>query len=141
ASQLPFWFWNGRITSEGIREQVSLMASQGVGGFFIAPRQGLEVPYLSASWFDLVRVALAAADQHNMQVWIYDEYPYPSGMAGGAVTQLQPEARHRTLEKMSFQVAGGERVQRDFPKWQMLSLQAVPLGQDGSRDWSQCIDL
>lgn len=141
ASLLPFWFWNGRITSEGIREQVSLITSQGVGGFFIAPRQGLDVPYLSAGWFDLVRVAVEAAGKHNMQVWIYDEYPYPSGMAGGAVTQLQPQARHRTLERMSFQVAGGERVQRDFPKWQMLSLQAVPLGQDGTRDWSQCIDL
>jgi hypothetical protein len=141
ARLLPFWFWNGRIEASVIRKQVALMAEQGIGGFFIAPRQGLEVPYLSESWFALVRVAVEAASAQGMQVWIYDEYPYPSGMAGGAVGVLQPQARHRTLESLRVKVTGKEFFAHDFEVAQLLSLRAVPVDEDGHRDWSRNIDL
>lgn len=57
----PFWFWNGDMEEEQIKRQVAEMAAQGVGGFFICPRQGLQIPYLSEAWFDKVRIAVEAA--------------------------------------------------------------------------------
>ncbi|MDQ0724643.1 hypothetical protein QF049_005904 [Paenibacillus sp. W4I10] len=39
----PFWFWNGDMEEEQIKRQVAEMAAQGVGGFFICPRQGLQI--------------------------------------------------------------------------------------------------
>lgn len=102
----PFWFWNGDMEEEQIKRQVAEMAAQGVGGFFICPRQGLQIPYLSEAWFDKVRIAVEAAAAHGMQVWLYDEYPYPSGMAGGEVTLDFPEAKQRQARASSVGGSG-----------------------------------
>ena len=47
AGYYPFWFWNGDLQVEEIRRQVAEMAAQGMRGFYIHPRQGLQRPYLS----------------------------------------------------------------------------------------------
>ncbi|MFC3340836.1 hypothetical protein ACFOHW_00015 [Paenibacillus abyssi] len=82
----PFWFWNGEMEDRQIIHQIHEMADKGVGGFFICPRQGLMVPYLSDAWFRKVKLAVETAASRQMEVWLYDEYPYPSGIAGGEVT-------------------------------------------------------
>ena len=87
----PFWFWNDRLSADEIRWQVAEMARQGVRGFFIHSRQGLGQPYLSEAFFEMVDVAVAAAEEHGLVVHLYDEYPYPSGVAGGQVTLGQPQ--------------------------------------------------
>ena len=66
----PFWFWNDRLSANEIRWQVAQMAAQGLRGFFIHPRQGLQQPYLSEAFFDLVDVALEAAEEHGLLVQI-----------------------------------------------------------------------
>ena len=92
---VPFWFWNDSMNAEEIIHQIREMAEKGVGGFFICARQGLEVAYLSEQWFQLVAVAVETARQYGLHTWLYDEYPYPSGMSGGEVILQHPEARHR----------------------------------------------
>ena len=79
----PFWFWNGDMSESEIRWQVREMAHKGVRGFFIHSRQGLKQPYLSESFFRMIEVAVEAAEELGMVVHLYDEYPYPSGIAGG----------------------------------------------------------
>jgi hypothetical protein len=54
----PFWFWNGVMDDHEIARQIREMADKGVGGFFICPRQGLKVPYLSEDWFKKVKLSL-----------------------------------------------------------------------------------
>jgi hypothetical protein len=61
--------------------QIKEMAERGVGCFFICARQGLKSPYLSDEWFQYVAVAVRAAQACGLGVWLYDEYPYPSGMS------------------------------------------------------------
>jgi hypothetical protein len=73
----PFWFWNDDLSADEIHWQVKEMAAQGVRGFFIHSRQGLEQPYLSESFFQMVNAAIEAADEHDLFVHLYDEYPYP----------------------------------------------------------------
>lgn len=80
---VPFWFWNGAITPEQIDRQLLEMARKGIGGVAISPRQGMDVPYLSARYFELFRHAALSAARHGLFVWIYDEFPYPSGVSGG----------------------------------------------------------
>ena len=87
----PFWFWNDALAADEIRWQVQQMAAQGVRGFFIHPRQGLQQPYLSASFFEMVDNAISAAREHGLVVHLYDEYPYPSGIAGGEVALGCPQ--------------------------------------------------
>ncbi len=93
----PFWFWNDRLAADEIRWQVGQMAAQGLRGFFIHPRQGMGQPYLSDAFFDMVAAALDAAERHGLLVHLYDEYPYPSGVAGGEVTEGNPHFQATAL--------------------------------------------
>jgi len=137
---MPFWFWNSRMSPELIRSQIGEMASAGVGGFFIHPRQGLDVPYLSAEWFELVKVAVEAARKSGMHVWLYDEYPYPSGMAGGLLTANHPEFRARTLDYVTLHAEGGSPCSREFALARVVSAVAFPL-ENGGVQWDRAVDL
>ncbi|MBA2939129.1 hypothetical protein HZF08_12510 [Paenibacillus sp. CGMCC 1.16610] len=137
----PFWFWNGEMDDEQIRYQIDEMADKGLGGFFVCARQGLEIPYLSDAWFQKVRVAVEAAERRNLQVWLYDEYPYPSGIAGGEVTLEHPEAKHYTLEHRAERVQGGEHVSLELPWARILYAKAVPVNSDGDKLWAEAVDV
>lgn len=138
---LPFWFWNGKMEPEEMRRQIAEMAAQKVGGFMICARQGLEIPYLSAAWFERVRLSLTEARRHGLQVWIYDEYPYPSGMAGGEIALRHPEARHKTLEHLCVAVEGARPVRQELGTGRILDVRAVPVSAEGIRQWNDAIDL
>ncbi|MCM3785841.1 hypothetical protein M3231_23005 [Neobacillus mesonae] len=137
----PFWFWNGEMAEEQISFQISEMAKQGVGGFFICARQGLTIPYLSQAWFEKVKYAVSEAKKYGLHVWLYDEYPYPSGMAGGEVTLEMPEAKQRTLEHYSRQVSHGNKVSWTLPWAIILYAKAIRLDERGKRQWDETIDL
>ncbi len=135
----PFWFWNDTLTADEIRWQVKQMAAQGVRGFFIHPRQGLQQPYLSASFFEMVDCALSAAREHGLLVHLYDEYPYPSGVAGGEVVLGCPQYYATDLLHESHLVEGG-RVRLALPRGKVLSCVAFPI-QNGETDWERGMDL
>ncbi len=138
----PFWFWNDNMDAQEIVHQIQEMAEKGVGGFFICARQGLEVPYLSEQWFHCVAIALEAAQQHGLHVWLYDEYPYPSGMSGGEVTLQHPDARHSQLLHHSFSVNGPQTFSYELPWSKVLIARAVPLLKPaGVLLWSRAVDL
>ncbi|NHN33630.1 glycosyl hydrolase [Paenibacillus agricola] len=139
---LPFWFWNGDLQEAEIVRQIDEMADKGLGGFFICARQGITVPYLSQQWFDRVRTAIGAAERRGLQVWLYDEYPYPSGIAGGEVTLEHPEAKQRTLTRHVATVQNGEEAEMDLPWGRVLSAKAVPLhATNGTKQWEHAIDV
>jgi len=135
----PFWFWNDRLSADEIRWQVAEMARQGVRGFFIHSRQGLGQPYLSEAFFEMMDVAVAAAEEHGLVVHLYDEYPYPSGVAGGQVTLGQPQFHATELIQHTYDVPGGP-VRLELPAGKVLSVVAYPLADDRP-DWSRGIDL
>ena len=89
----PLWVWNDLLTEQQIRETMRDLAGQQVKQVFVHPRPGLMTPYLSPDWFRLWKVALNEAEKLDMNVWIYDENSYPSGFAGGWVSELMPESR------------------------------------------------
>lgn len=139
---MPFWFWNDEMDAEEIVRQIREMAEKGVGGFFICARQGLKTPYLSEQWFRLVAVAVEAAQEYGLQTWLYDEYPYPSGMSGGEVTLQHPNARHRQLRHESLIVSGPHNLVYDLPWARVLCARAIPLEE--STDmllWAEAIDI
>ncbi|MFH5181900.1 hypothetical protein ACHHV8_04275 [Paenibacillus sp. TAB 01] len=137
----PFWFWNGEMDDDQIRYQIDEMADKGLGGFFVCARQGLEVPYLSDAWFDKVRVAVEAAQRRNLNVWLYDEYPYPSGIAGGEVTLEHPEAKHYTLTHRAERVQGGEHLSVELPWARILYAKAIPVSPSGDKLWKEAVDV
>lgn len=135
----PFWFWNDTLHADEVRHQIREMAAKGIRGFFIHPRQGLGQPYLSDAFFEMVRVAIEEAEEYGLVVHLYDEYPYPSGVAGGQVTLGQPRYHATKLVQQAFETEGGA-VRKELAKGKLLSCRAYPV--DGEQvDWKRGVDL
>ena len=135
----PFWFWNDRLSADEIRWQIVQMAAQGIRGFFIHPRQGLQQPYLSDAFFAMVEVAIDAAEQHGLLVHLYDEYPYPSGVAGGEVTEGNPHFQGTRLNQRSYDMSGGA-IRQSLSRGHTLCCIAYPCEND-TVAWDRGVDL
>lgn len=136
----PFWFWNGDMDDSEIKRQIHEMADKGIGGFFIHPRQGLTVPYLSKEWFYKVSVAVEEAKKENLEVWLYDEYPYPSGAAGGEVVLNHPDVAAKELKVKILDIAGPDMVEVELGWGKLVSANAYQV-IDGEIDFNKKIDL
>ncbi|MBM7573465.1 glycosyl hydrolase [Aquibacillus albus] len=138
----PFWFWNGEMEEEEIEHQIAEMADKGVTGFFLCARQGMSVPYLSDQWFQKVDYAIEVAANYNVDVWLYDEYPYPSGMAGGEVTLEHADAKQYSLIHHVEKLNSGETGKFEMPWARVLSAKAVPVHPETEAlDWDEAIDV
>lgn len=118
----PFWFWNDLISDEEIINQLSEMHDKGLGGAFICARQGLKIPYLSKEWFNKIQFASEKAKDFGLEVWLYDEYPYPSGMSGGEVLQQNPDDEHKILEHKRIELEDGGNFEVNLG-WETYYLQ------------------
>lgn len=136
----PFWFWNGDMKRGEIVRQIREMKEKGIPGFLIHPRQGMEIPYLSREYFDRVKLAVQTAAEFGMEVWIYDEYPYPSGVCGGEVILDHPEFLCKRLKREIREVKGGEEV-RLFAPWGKVILARAYHIENGIMDLNDFIDL
>lgn len=72
------------------------MKEMGFGGYNMHPRVGLETPYLSDEFMDIVRFCTEKGKKNGMFSWLYDEDKWPSGYAGGFVTS-DVEMRRKKL--------------------------------------------
>lgn len=135
----PFWFWNDRLDAEEIRWQIRQMAAQGVKGFYVHSRQGLEQPYLSDAFFAMLDAAVDEARAQGMTVQLYDEYPYPSGIAGGEVVLGSPEYQATELRQKTYDVQAGY-LRLELPRGKILAVRAYRLNA-GQVDWSTRRDL
>lgn len=120
----PFWFWNGDMNEKVIEHQIKEMTDKGLGGVFIAARQGLKIPYLSKEWFERVSFAIEKAADYGLEAWLYDEYPYPSGMSGGEVLLRHPEAEHMVLNHKTLIVTGEEAFEINLGLSELLYAKA-----------------
>lgn len=94
---LPFWGINDRLSESELRRQIREMKEKGWGGFFPHPRYGMETPYLTKEYLEAMKVCVDEARQNKLEVWIYDEHPFPAGCAGGLVGAERKEYRHQVL--------------------------------------------
>lgn len=101
----PFWAWNGKLEPEELRRQVRVMEEMGLGGFFMHSRVGLDTPYMEEEWMDCIKACLEEGKARGMRCWLYDEDRWPSGAAGGIVTQ-DPAYRQRRLVARHFAKPG-----------------------------------
>lgn len=93
----PFWSWNGKLEKEELIRQIHVFREMGLGGFFIHSRTGLVTEYLGEEWFELVEACAAEGEKLGMEVWLYDEDRWPSGTAGGMVTE-EPRFRLKFIQ-------------------------------------------
>jgi len=110
-SQSPFWFWNGPLDPNTMREQIRMMADKGVRAAMPHPRFGMDRRlYLEEPFWKAMDATIDEARKTGSTVWLYDEYNWPSGSAGGRVTEGHPEHYPRGLDYAFVECEGS----RDF---------------------------
>ena len=137
---VAMWFMNGRLELGEVRRQIGAMAAGGIGGIQVAARTGLEIPYLSERWFEVVELILDEAPRYGIGVWLADEYPYPSGVSGGEVVLRHPEYRGWQMRAQRVLAAPGEEVRAVAPGSVPLRACAVPV-IGGVAQWKHALTL
>ena len=114
-SQAPFWFWNGQLDPLVLSEQLRLMAEQGVHAATPHPRFGMDRrEYLEPPFWQAMDAVVTTARSLGSELVLYDEYNWPSGGAGGRVTDGHPEFYPHGLDCEIREVDGpGPVVLRD----------------------------
>lgn len=92
-----FWSWNGNLQEAELHRQMEDFADKGLGGFVMHAREGLEVPYLSTRWNNMIKSCAGKGRKLGLKTYIYDDDKWPSGMAGGKVAAENPEFRARAI--------------------------------------------
>lgn len=93
----PFWALNDRLENGELRRQIDEFARGGMGGFFMHARSGLLTPYLSRQFMDNIAACADEAEKLGMHAWIYDENGWPSGTAGGMITNQSKDNLAKAL--------------------------------------------
>ena len=95
---IPMSAVTGRPTKEFIRWFMGEFRRVGITQFLVYPRAGCEIPYLSEEWFKTVGWILEMAEEQGFEdVWLYDEFNWPSGQCGGRVMAEKPEYGTQSL--------------------------------------------
>lgn len=105
---MPFWFVNGGMDYDEMAYQLKEYKDKGIPGIYFHSRFGTleHTGYLTEDWFDRLRFAIKTARELGLQIWVYDEYNWPSGTAGKEVMRQDPNLTQRYLELVEAHIPG-----------------------------------
>jgi hypothetical protein len=142
----PFLSWNGTDAKERMARIVQDLDRLSANGIFIinmSPGRGAP-GYLTPEHIAQVKFVVAEAKKRGMKMWIQDECDYPSGFAGGLVSQRYPELTMQGLDAdIRINVMPGQTLKMPVPPDTLGALavfeqtgasQVVPIGASGI-DW------
>lgn len=107
----PFWAWNTKIEKEVIKKQIPIFAEMGFGGYHVHVRVGMDTPYMSEEYLELVKECKKTGEEHGLRTYLYDEDRWPSGFGGGKVTE-DPKYRMKHL-LFTTRPYSGQTIERD----------------------------
>jgi hypothetical protein len=93
-----FWCLNDACEPQRIASQIDAFADAKVAAVCLHPRAGLLLPYGGDEWFAFIRETACQCRRKGVDVWLYDEDPYPSGSAGGRIIAEHPEYAAHAIE-------------------------------------------
>ena len=103
-----FWSWNADIEKEEALFQLADFKAKGYGGVFIHARGGLEIEYMGEVWFDVFDACVEWAKENDFDIWLYDEFGWPSGFGGGKVNGLGKDYQIKHLVCKESQILDGK---------------------------------
>jgi len=93
----PFASWNGPDARQRMVADFDRLAANGIFIVNLSPGRG-EPKYLSPEHMSLVKFAVQEAAKRGMRLWMQDESDYPSGFAGGKVSEQYPQLTMQGLD-------------------------------------------
>ena len=88
---------NGRLDDATLLPYLDGLVASGYEGVCFHPRDGMLVPYASRHYWERLDALVGAALARGLEVWHYDEFPYPSGAFGGTIPETMAASRVQTL--------------------------------------------
>ncbi|WP_084812353.1 glycosyl hydrolase [Flammeovirga pacifica] len=129
---MPFWHINGALTKEGIRKQMLDAKAVGFTGVSLLPlaeksptRPGTSPQFLSENYFERYQDMMDVAEEQDMEIILYDDNDFPSGMAGGKMEQLYPKHTMKRLDKIEIEIEGPLIFNQKIPGIQLMSAVAI----------------
>ena len=130
---MPFWHINGELTTDGIVKQITdAKEKANFSGITLLPlldkgsaKPGTSPKYLSKEYFDRYSDVLKTAKKLDMNVIMYDDNDFPSGMAGGNIKELYPEHAQKRLFKTEKDMVGPTIFSDTIPSGQLLGAVAM----------------
>ena len=87
----------GKPTADEIKAYMISMKHAGIDQIMMYPRSGCELDYLSEEWFEKIGVFIKVAKMLDMNIWLYDEFNWPSGRCGDKVVAV-PAFRLKSID-------------------------------------------
>jgi hypothetical protein len=114
-----FTSWNGAdpaVVRQRITADLDRMSANGMFIFNMSPgkRSPGEPAYLSPGHMDQVKFTVAEAAKRNMRMWLQDESDYPSGFAGGYISERYPQLGMQILSA-DLTLRGGQGQTLEMP--------------------------
>ena len=126
-----FWCLNDYCDDGMTDQQIEEFSRARITTVCLHPRDGLLLPYGSSDWFEFIRRTALKLAAKGIEIWLYDEDPYPSGNAGGRIVLDHPEFIAR---KIVMYQASPDEIKEDglwiFPAKGKLLLCALLSGED-----------
>lgn len=111
----------GKPTTDEIKAYMISMKHAGIDQIMMYPRSGCELEYLSEEWFEKMGVFIKVAKMLDMNIWLYDEFNWPSGRCGDKVLAI-PGFRLKSID-INGETPGKITSSAKFPD--LMSPQAV----------------
>lgn len=92
------WAINDLLEEKEIKTQLADFKKCGYGGVMVMPWGGLPYDFMSVEWVDAVDFMLACAKEIGLDFWIWDDWCFSSGFAGGVLAKKNPEYRASSLK-------------------------------------------
>ncbi|MBQ3048448.1 MAG: hypothetical protein IJC94_00680, partial [Oscillospiraceae bacterium] len=128
------WAWADTIKPEDLVYQMHEFKKMGIEEVYAEPVWSLDVDdYLSDFFMDMIALVSDTADELGIKFSIYDEYSWPSTVAGGKVIEDAPELRGSYLRWFDATADADRPVEIWYTKGKLLNVMAEYCDKVGER--------
>ena len=117
---VTMWHWSDVLTEDEITKQLESFKNKGIIDFFVNPVVGFEEDYLSEHYFEIVKYTVKEAKRLGLSFWIYDEYEFPSGLAGGKLLRDRPDVRGKVMRDTKTFMDPGYHIRKRYAKGELV---------------------
>ena len=108
-----YYSLNGAVDRDVLARDLDTAVQLGFHAVTVQPGRGNKEAYLSPEYFQMFKVLVEEAKKRDLRVWIIDDAGYPSGFAGGLISEKKPELRMQALTiAQTLPVKGGESLKQ-----------------------------
>jgi hypothetical protein len=112
----PFASWNGPDARERMVADLDRLSANGIFIVNMSPGRGGTKYYLSPEHMSLVKFAVEQAAKRGMKLWFQDESDYPSGFAGGRISEEYPQLTMQGIDAdIRINVMPGQTLKMPVP--------------------------